>query len=100
MLHAGVLQAQPDIEFYVDCEDVFPEDIASLTAGVKRAAKVYGTPSFDQMILNGMAHDLSWKGPAKEWEATLLELQVSRSSARTADGEEIVPKAKANIPAP
>ncbi|CAI5934074.1 unnamed protein product [Closterium sp. NIES-65] len=87
-------------EFNVDCEEVFPEDMASLTAGVKRAAKVYGTPAFDQMILNGMAQDLSWKGPAKEWEATLLELQVSGSSAGTADGEEIAPKAKANIAAP
>ncbi|CAI5468524.1 unnamed protein product [Closterium sp. Yama58-4] len=87
-------------EFNVDCEAVYPEDVATLTAGVQRALKVFGTPAFDQMILNGMAQDLSWKGPAKEWEETLLSLQVENSSPGQADGVEIAPKALANVAAP
>ena len=47
--------------FNVDCEDVYPEDVAALSAGVARAISVYGTPEFDQMILNCMDQDLSWK---------------------------------------
>ncbi|CAI5509723.1 unnamed protein product [Closterium sp. Naga37s-1] len=87
-------------EFNVDCEAVYPEDVATLAAGVQRALKVFGTPAFDQMILNGMAQDLSWKGPAKEWEETLLSLQVENSSPGQADGVEIAPKALANVAAP
>ncbi|CAI5512402.1 unnamed protein product [Closterium sp. Naga37s-1] len=87
-------------EFNVDCEAVYPEDVATLAAGVQRALKVFGTPAFDQMILNGMAQDLSWKGPAEEWEETLLSLQVENSSPGKADGVEIAPKALANVAAP
>eukprot|EP00271_Cylindrocystis_brebissonii_P015915 TRINITY_DN38996_c0_g1_i1.p1 TRINITY_DN38996_c0_g1~~TRINITY_DN38996_c0_g1_i1.p1 ORF type:complete len:608 (+),score=124.37 TRINITY_DN38996_c0_g1_i1:53-1876(+) len=86
--------------FNVDCEKVDPADVETLAKGVKRAIKVHGTPQFDEMIKACMAQDLSWKGPAKIWEETLLGLQVQGSAAGTADGEEIAPKAKANIAAP
>lgn len=87
-------------EFNVDCETVYPEDVAKLTAGVERAIASYGTPEFDEYILNGMGQDLSWKGPASDWEETLLALGVAGSEAGAADGEEIAPKAKANVATP
>eukprot|EP00897_Mesotaenium_endlicherianum_P006336 jgi/Mesen1/5730/ME000029S05040 len=86
--------------FNVDCEEVDPVDVKALSEGVKKAIKVYGTPKFTEMIKNGMALDLSWKGPAKEWEETLLELQVVGSAKGTAAGEEVAPKAVANIATP
>lgn len=87
-------------EFNVVCEEVDPKDVATLASGVLKAVKGYGSPEFKQMIQNCMALDLSWKGPAKEWEQTLLELQVQGSARGTASGEEVAPKALANIAAP
>lgn len=73
--------------------------MASFSATVKRAVKAYGTPAFKTMITACMAQDLSWKGPARKWEETLLGLQVEGSGPGQ-EGEEIAPKAKANIAAP
>lgn len=92
----GFLVGKP---FNVDCEEVYPEDVALLSATVKRAAKVYGTPQLKTMITACMKQDLSWKGPARKWEETLLELQVEGSGPGQ-EGEEIAPKAKANVAAP
>lgn len=86
--------------FNVDCEEVDPKDVKTLATGVAKAVAVYGTPKFDKMILSCMEQDLSWKGPAKTWEDTLLSLQVEGSAPGTADGEEIAPKAKANLATP
>ncbi|URD72297.1 Granule-bound starch synthase [Musa troglodytarum] len=51
------------------------------------------------MIQNCMDQDLSWKGPAKEWEQLFLSL----GDAGTEPGinsEEIAPLAKENVAAP
>ncbi len=43
------------------CETVDPEDVKALATAVKKALKVYRTPSFKKMIKACMAQDLSWK---------------------------------------
>jgi granule-bound starch synthase len=95
----GVTGFQVGKPFNVDCEKVDPEDVALLSATVKKAVEVYGTPKLKTMIRACMAQDLSWKGPAREWEETLLGLQVEGSGPGQ-EGEEIAPKAKANVAAP
>ncbi|XP_058085082.1 granule-bound starch synthase 1, chloroplastic/amyloplastic-like isoform X2 [Magnolia sinica] len=85
--------------FSVECEDVDPADVAAVVKTVKRACAVYSTPAFAEMINNCMAQDLSWKGPAKEWEEVLLGLEVEGSEAGI-DGEEIAPLAKENVATP
>jgi granule-bound starch synthase len=95
----GVTGFQVGKPFNVDCEQVDPKDVASFSATVKRAVKAYGTPAFKTMITACMAQDLSWKGPARKWEETLLGLQVEGSGPGQ-EGEEIAPKAKANVAAP
>lgn len=76
-----------------------PEDVELLSTTVKRAVEAYGTPQFKTMIKSCMDQDLSWKGPARRWEEILLGLQVEGSGPGQ-EGEEIAPKAKANVAAP
>ncbi|ONK64396.1 uncharacterized protein A4U43_C07F25410 [Asparagus officinalis] len=85
--------------FNVECDAVDAADIAAIASTVKRALKVYATPLFREMIQSCMAQDLSWKGPAKEWEQMLLSLDVAGSEPGV-DGEEIAPLAKENVATP
>ncbi|XP_042452542.1 granule-bound starch synthase 1b, chloroplastic/amyloplastic-like [Zingiber officinale] len=85
--------------FSVECDAVDKSDVEKIVKTVKKALKVYGTPAFAEMIQNCMAQDLSWKGPAKEWEKFLLSLGVEGSEAGI-DGEEIAPLAKENVATP
>lgn len=94
----GVTGFQVGKPFNVDCEKVDPVDVKALSATVKRAVKSYGTPAFSKMIRTCMAQDLSWKGPARVWEEALLGMQVEGGAGQ--EGDEIAPKALANIAAP
>lgn len=85
--------------FNVECDCVDPADISAITKGVKRALATYGTSVLKEMIQNGMAQDLSWKGPSKMWEKILLSLEVAGSEA-SVEGEEIAPLAKENVATP
>ncbi|KAH9731252.1 Granule-bound starch synthase 1 /amyloplastic [Citrus sinensis] len=85
--------------FSVDCEAVDPVDVAAVSTTVRRALATYGTQALAEMMKNGMAQDLSWKGPAKKWEETLLNLEVAGSEPGI-DGEEIAPLAKENVATP
>ncbi|GAY45807.1 hypothetical protein CUMW_092200 [Citrus unshiu] len=81
------------------CEAVDPVDVAAVSTTVRRALATYGTQALAEMMKNGMAQDLSWKGPAKKWEETLLNLEVAGSEPGI-DGEEIAPLAKENVATP
>ncbi|PON75525.1 Glycogen synthase [Parasponia andersonii] len=85
--------------FNVECDAVDPADVQSVATNVIRALSTYGSLALTEMIKNCMAQDLSWKGPAKQWEEVLLSLGVAGSEAGT-DGEEIAPLAKENVAAP
>ncbi|XP_024402880.1 granule-bound starch synthase 1, chloroplastic/amyloplastic [Physcomitrium patens] len=95
----GVTGFQCGKAFNVDCEVVDPADAELLSATVKRAVKIYGTAQYKKMIRNCMSQDLSWKDPARKWEDSLLGLQVEGSGPGQ-EGEEIAPKAKANVATP
>lgn len=86
-------------DFNVDCEEVDPRDVTALATTVKRALKVYGTPTFATMVHNCMDQDFSWKGPARKWEDALLSLQVAGSEPGE-EGDEIAPLAKENVATP
>nr|ABU98330.1 granule-bound starch synthase I [Austrostipa aristiglumis] len=83
----------------VDCNVVEPADVQKVGTTLKRAIKVVGTPAYHEMVRNCMAQDLSWKGPAKNWEDVLLGLGVAGSEPGII-GEEIAPLAKENVAAP
>ncbi|PON97213.1 Glycogen synthase [Trema orientale] len=85
--------------FNVECDAVDPADVQSVAKNVIRALATYGSLALTEMIKNGMAQDLSWKGPAKKWEEVLLSLGVAGSEAGN-DGEEIAPLAKENVATP
>ncbi|XP_050268822.1 granule-bound starch synthase 1, chloroplastic/amyloplastic [Quercus robur] len=85
--------------FNVKCEAVDPADVTAIATTVKRALASYGTPVLKEMIQNCMAQDLSWKGPARQWEKTLLSLDVAGSDPGL-EGEEIAPLAKENVATP
>lgn len=85
--------------FNVECETIDPADVLKIVKTVDRALAVYGTPTFREMINNCMSQDLSWKGPAQNWEKVLLSLGVAGSAAGI-EGDEIAPLAKENVATP
>ncbi|XP_031496814.1 granule-bound starch synthase 1b, chloroplastic/amyloplastic-like [Nymphaea colorata] len=85
--------------FNVNCEAVDPADIRALANSVRRSLAIYRTPAHEEMIQNCMAQDFSWKGPARKWEETLLNLGVPGSQPGF-EGEEISPRAEHNIARP
>ncbi|CAL1366519.1 unnamed protein product [Linum trigynum] len=87
-------------DFSVECDEVDPVDVSTVTRGVEKAVATYGTPALAEMIQNCMAQDLSWKGPAKKWEELLRSLGVAGNTEPGFDGDEIAPLAKHNIAMP
>ncbi|KAI3882304.1 hypothetical protein MKX03_007945 [Papaver bracteatum] len=85
--------------FNVECEETDPLDATAIATTTKKALETYGTPALTEMIQNCMAQDLSWKGPAKNWEDMLLGLEVAGSEPGI-EGDEISPLAKENIATP
>lgn len=85
--------------FSVECEAVDTADVQKVVSTLKRAIKIVGSTLHEEMIQNCMAQDLSWKGPAKEWENVLLSLGVEGSKPGT-DGAEITPLAAHNVATP
>ncbi|TVU12801.1 hypothetical protein EJB05_46461 [Eragrostis curvula] len=83
----------------VDCKVVEPADVKKVATTIKRAIKIVGTPAYKEMVMNCMAQDLSWKGPAKNWENVLLSMGVAGSEPGI-EGEEIAPLARENVAAP
>ena len=80
---------------------VDPSDVAACVSTVRRALKAFRTPAFEAMRLACMKQDLSWKGPAAEWEKALLSLNAKDSKeAPHPHGVEISPKAKHNTADP
>ncbi|KAL0313122.1 UNVERIFIED_CONTAM: Granule-bound starch synthase 1, chloroplastic/amyloplastic [Sesamum radiatum] len=86
-------------DFNVECATVDPADVLKIAATVDKALAVYGTLALKEMIKNCMSQDLSWKGPAKNWELLLLSLGVAGSEPGI-EGEEIAPLAKENVATP
>ncbi|KAG8374512.1 hypothetical protein BUALT_Bualt10G0002500 [Buddleja alternifolia] len=86
-------------DFNVECATIDPADVLKIVETVGRAIAVYGTLAFNEMIQNCMSQDLSWKGPAKNWETMLLGLGVAGSEPGV-DGDEIAPMAKENVATP
>ncbi|KAK4761494.1 hypothetical protein SAY87_029378 [Trapa incisa] len=85
--------------FNVNCETVDPADVKAVAMNVIRALATFGTAALKEMILNGMAQDLSWKGPARLWEKMMLSLDVAGSEPGI-EGEEIAPLSKENVATP
>ncbi|CAI9772608.1 unnamed protein product [Fraxinus pennsylvanica] len=86
-------------DFNVECAKVDPADVLKIVVAVSRALAVYGTLAFREMIKNCMSQDLSWKGPAKNWEQMLLSLGAANSEPGI-EGEEIAPLSKENVATP
>eukprot|EP00898_Chlorokybus_atmophyticus_P002997 jgi/Chlat1/3699/Chrsp249S03838 len=90
--------------FDVDCETVHPADVDAVVKATKRALlSVFGTTQFERMRYACMNQDLSWKGPAKDWEQTLLDmLHPPQKHAEQVglDKDEVGPRAKENIATP
>ncbi|KAK4802407.1 hypothetical protein SAY86_000610 [Trapa natans] len=85
--------------FNVNCETVDPADVKAVTTTVIRAIATFGTAALKEMILNCMALDLSWKGPARLWEKMMLSMDVAGSEPGM-EGEEITPLSKENVATP
>jgi granule-bound starch synthase len=85
--------------FNVECDEIDPADVDAITLNVRRALATYGTPTLEEIVLNCMSQDFSWKGPSQLWEQVLLSLEVAGSEPGV-EGEEIAPLAKENVATP
>jgi len=57
-----------------DPDELAPEDVDAMVATCASAAEAYGTPTYTKMSAKCISQDLTWKEPAKKWEAVLEEL--------------------------
>jgi granule-bound starch synthase len=74
-----------------DADKLNPADADAIAATVNRAAQVYGTPKFREMVKAAINQDLSWSKPARKWEAVLEEIVKGCPGA---------PAKKASVPTP
>jgi granule-bound starch synthase len=74
-----------------DPDRLNPADADAVAATVSRAAQVFQTPKFREMVKNCISQDLSWAAPAKKWEAVLEEVSRGCTAA---------PAKKASVPTP
>jgi hypothetical protein len=56
-------------------------DAAALAATCRRAAEVFATPRYKEMVYNCISQDLSWARPALKWEGLLEELVYGKGAA-------------------
>jgi len=73
-LHIGVM----------DQEKLLEKDSDAIAETMKEAAELFTTPQFKEMVHACIDQDLSWKKPAKKWEAVVEELIDSEPSLATA----------------
>lgn len=74
-----------------DPDRLNPADADAIAATVRRAAQVFPTPKFKEMVRACINQDLSWSKPARKWEAVIEELTTGCKAA---------PAKKASVPTP
>jgi granule-bound starch synthase len=62
----------------MDLDKLKETDVDSVSKTISSAAKVYGTPKYRDMSTACINQDLSWKEPAKKWEAVLNKLSINK----------------------
>lgn len=77
----------------MDPDELLEEDADAVAATMERAAEVFGTPQYDEMVAACIRQDLSWKEPAKKWEGVLEEVMKGSAEGTTKKGEVQVPVA-------
>ena len=70
----------------MDADNLLPEDVEAMVETCVAAAADFGTPAYTKMVKTCIAQDLTWKEPAKKWEALLEELAFgTEESAKKAE---------------
>ena len=70
----------------MDADNLLPEDVEAMVETCVAAAADFGTPAYTKMVKTFIAQDLTWKEPAKKWEALLEELAFgTEESAKKAE---------------
>lgn len=78
----------------MDTDGLTPEDADAVAQTMSRASQVFGTPQFEEMVVNCIKQDLSWSEPAKKWEGVLEEVVSGNGTGTAKKGEVSVPVAK------
>jgi len=66
----------------MDPDDLVSADVDAMVATCSEAAAIYGTPQYTTMSAKCISQDLSWKEPAKKWEAVLEEMFFGSDSSQ------------------
>jgi granule-bound starch synthase len=78
----------------MDADGLTAEDADAVAETISRAAQVFGTPQFEEMVTSCIKQDLSWAEPAKKWEGVLEEVVHGSAEGSVKKGEVQVPVAK------
>lgn len=78
----------------MDADGLTAEDADAVASTMSRASQVFGTPQFEDMVMNCIKQDLSWSEPAKKWEGVLEEVKSGYSTGTQKKEEVTVPVAK------
>ncbi|KXZ51655.1 hypothetical protein GPECTOR_11g109 [Gonium pectorale] len=73
-------------------------DADALAATCRRAAEVFATPKYSEMVANCISQDLSWSKPAQKWEGLLEELVFGKGTIATEKKEAIKVPVAEKIP--
>jgi len=65
----------------LDADACIPEDVQAVAAACKKAIAAFNTPKHRSMVERCITQDLTWKEPAKKWEAVLEELAFGENRA-------------------
>lgn len=78
----------------MDADGLTSEDVDAVAATMSRASQVFGTPQFEDMVVNCIKQDLSWAEPAKKWEGILEEVKSGYATGTQKKQQVSVPVAK------
>lgn len=79
----------------LDPDSLVTEDVDAVAATMERAAQVFPTPMFREMVKNAISQDLSWALPARKWEGVLEEVKAGVPAMSTTKSMSVaVPVAK------
>jgi len=67
----------------LDPDSLTIEDCDAVAATMERAAQVFPTPLFREMVTNAISQDLSWRLPARKWEGILEEVKSGAAALST-----------------
>jgi len=84
----------------LDKDGLVPADVEALASTCARAAQVFSTPLYREMVYNCISQDLSWSKPAIKWEGVLESMKAGKPVATSTKAASVKVPVAETIPYP